>query len=440
MAETDFQYFQRFAAERVAVALADTPVVLLIGPRQCGKTTLVRHFAGPEREGLERKGLERDDKQRDYVTLDDDTVLAAARSDPAGFIRGFDSVAIDEVQRSPELLRAIKLSVDHDRRAGRFLLTGSANILALPQVSESLAGRMEMVNLMPISRAEIAGKKPAFLKKAFSGKLARPVQGSGQAPGRAPGQYLIGDDLVHAVLVGGYPEMLRRENARRRQAWARDYVKAIVQRDVRDIAEVEKLDQLPRLLQVLAHHSGQLTNFTQIGGQLGIDDKTTRKYTGILEQLFLVSRVSPWYRNELKRLIKTPKLHFLDSGLLAALLGLTSDRIAKDRSAFGALLETFVLSEVMKEAASCDESYTLNHYRDKDGDEVDIVVEDERGAMVGIEVKASATVRASDFKGIRKLKDICGDALKLGMVLYDGTQVVPFGDRLFAAPISCLWS
>jgi len=423
MAEPDSQYFQRFATERVAVALGDTPVVLLIGPRQCGKTTLVRQLAG-----LEREGLERDDKQRDYVTLDDDTVLAAARSDPAGFIRGFDSVAIDEVQRSPELLRAIKLSVDNDRRAGRFLLTGSANILALPQVSESLAGRMEIVNLMPISRAEIAGKKPAFLKTAFSGKLAR------------PGQVIVGDDLVHAVLVGGYPEMLRRESSRRRQAWARDYVKAIVQRDVRDIAEVEKLDQLPRLLQVLAHHSGQLTNFTQIGGQLGIDDKTTRKYTGILEQLFLVSRVSPWYRNELNRLIKTPKLHFLDSGLLAALLGLTSDRIAKDRSAFGALLETFVLSEVMKEAASCDESYALHHYRDKDGDEVDIIVEDERGVMVGIEVKASATVRANDFKGIRKLKNICGDALKLGMVLYDGTQVVPFGDRLFAAPISCLWS
>jgi predicted AAA+ superfamily ATPase len=422
MAEPDFQYFQRFATERVAVALGDTPVVLLIGPRQCGKTTLARQFAGREREG----------KEREYVTLDDDTVLAAARSDPAGFIRGFDSVAIDEVQRSPELLRAIKLSVDNDRRAGRFLLTGSANILALPQVSESLAGRMEIVNLMPISRAEIAGKKPAFLNTAFTGKLAR--------PGQAPGQVIVGDDLVHAVLVGGYPEMLRRESSRRRQAWARDYVKAIVQRDVRDIAEVEKLDQLPRLLQVLAHHSGQLTNFTQIGGQLGIDDKTTRKYTGILEQLFLVSRVSPWYRNELKRLIKTPKLHFLDSGLLAALLGLTSDRIAKDRSAFGALLETFVLSEVMKEAASCDESYALHHYRDKDGDEVDIIVEDERGALVGIEVKASATVHASDFKGIRKLKDICGDNLKLGVVLYDGTQVVPFGDRLFAAPISCLWS
>ena len=413
MADANFQFVQRFAARRVATALTDTPVVMLIGPRQCGKTTLVQQFA---------------DKDREYVTLDDDTVLEAARNDPAGFVRGFDLVTIDEVQRAPELLRAIKRSVDNDRRAGRFLLTGSANILTLPQVSESLAGRMEIVNLMPISRAETLGKLPSFLKEAFNGKLVK------------PGPDIEGDQLVHPVLVGGYPEMLRREDFRRRQAWARDYVKAIVQRDVRDIAEVEKLDQLPRLLQALAHQSGQLTNFTQIGGQIGMDDKTTRKYTGILEQLFLVQRVSPWFRNELKRLIKTPKLHFVDSGLLATLLALTTEQIAKDRSTFGALLETFVFAEVMKQITWSDEGYTLHHYRDKDQDEIDIVVEDEHGALVGVEVKASATVHASDFKGIMKLLDICGDDLKLGIVMYDGTKVVPFGDRLFAAPISCLWA
>jgi len=209
---------------------------------------------------------------------------------------------------------------------------------------------------------------------------------------------------------------------------------------VRDIAEVEKLDQLPMLLQVLAHHSGQLTNFTQIGGQLGIDDKTTRRYIGILEQLFLVQHVPPWFRNQLKRLVKTPKLHFLDSGLLAAILGLTAEQISKDRSAFGALLETFVFSEVLKQTTWSDESYAIYHYRDKDQDEVDIVVEDEHNATIGIEVKASATVTASDFKGIRKLRNICGDDLKLGVVLYDGAAIVPFGDRMFAAPISCLWA
>jgi predicted AAA+ superfamily ATPase len=413
MADTDFQIFDRFANARIHTALKDTPVVLLIGPRQCGKTTLVRRLV---------------DKGREYLTLDDDTVLASARTDPIGFVRGFDKVTIDEVQRSPELLRAIKQSVDNDRRSGRFLLTGSANILTLPQVSESLAGRMEIVTLLPISRAEIAGKKPSFLDAAFAGKLPKPRS------------TLIGDDLVQSVLVGGYPEMLRRIDPRRRQAWARDYVNAIVQRDVRDIAEVEKLDQLPRLLQVLAHHSGQLTNFTQIGGQLGIDDKTTRKYIGILEQLFLVHRISPWFHNKLSRLVKTPKLHFLDSGLLAAMLGLTPEKIAKDRAAFGPLLETFVFSEVMKQTTWSDESYTIHHYRDKDQDEVDILVEDQSGAMIGIEIKASATVRTSDFKGIRKLMNICGSRLKLGVVLYDGTTTVPFGDRLFAAPIPTLWS
>jgi hypothetical protein len=412
MVEPASHLFKRFSTKLITTALLDTPVVMLIGPRQCGKTTLVRQFVN---------------KDRGYVTLDEDTVLEAARSDPAGFVRGFDRVAIDEVQRAPELLRAIKQTVDIDRRPGRFLLTGSANILTVPQVSESLAGRMETVSLMPLSRSEIKGRKPSFLDLAFTGKLPK------------SGELMIGNDLVHAVLVGGYPEMLRREDPRRRQVWARDYVRAIVQRDVRDIAEIEKLDQLPRLLNVLAHHSGQLTNFTQLGGQIGIDDKTTRRYVGILEQLFLVQRISPWFRNQLKRLIKTPKLHFIDSGLLSAMLGLTPDRIAKDRRAFGALLETFVFSEIVKQIGWSDESYTPHHYRDKDQDEVDIVLEDERGALIGIEVKASATVQAADFKGIRKLIDICGEDLKLGVVLYDGTRAVPFGDRLFAAPISCLW-
>lgn len=404
--------FPRFAAGRIATALADTPVVMVTGPRQSGKTTLVRQFIAPRRE---------------YFTLDDETALEAARSDPTGFVRGAGQAIIDEVQRAPELLRAIKSAVDSDRRPGRFLLTGSANILTLPQVSESLAGRMEIVSLLPISRAEISGSKSTFLKSAFAGKKVR------------PGERMTGDRLVGAVLQGGYPEMLRRDDSLRRRAWARDYIKAIVQRDVRDIAEIEKFDQLPRLLGILARHSGQLVNFTQMGGQIGIDDKTTRKYVGIFEQLFLVHRVVPWFRNEIKRLIKTPKLHFIDSGLLAAELGLTAERAAKDRSTFGALLESFVFSEVMKQATWMEGGFRLNHYRDKDQDEIDIVVEDDLGEVVGIEVKASATVSASDFKGLRKLLNSCGEEFKLGLVLYDGDKVVAFGDRLFAAPISCLW-
>jgi predicted AAA+ superfamily ATPase len=404
--------FPRFAVEQVTTALKDTPVVMVTGPRQCGKTTLVRDLIAGKRE---------------FITLDDDTVLAAARTDPTGLVRSLDKATIDEVQRVPDLLRAIKKSVDDDRHPGRFLLTGSANTLTLPRVSESLAGRMEIVSLLPLSRTEIQGTKPDFLQAAFGGKLRKPLES------------LIGEDLVHAVVTGGYPEMLRRQDPKRRQIWARDYIRAIVQRDVREVADVEKLDQMPRLIQVLAHHSGQLTNFTQIGSQVGFDDKTTRKYVGILEQLFLVRRIEPWFRNQLKRLVKTPKLHFLDSGLLATLVGATAERIAKDRSIFGPLLETFVFSEVLKQASWLDEDCALYHYRDKDQDEVDLVIEAGSGAMVGVEVKASATVNAGDFKGLRKLADASGDNFKLGMVLYDSEKIVPFGDRLLAAPISCLW-
>ena len=404
--------FPRFSAELVTTALKDTPVVMVTGPRQSGKTTLVRDLVAGNRE---------------FITLDDDTLLAAARSDPTGMVRALDRTTIDEVQRVPDLLRAIKKSVDDDRRAGRFLLTGSANILTLPQVSESLAGRMEVVNLLPLSRAEVRGKRSNFLKAAFDSRLVNPAEA------------VIGDNLVQAVLIGGYPEMLRRGDVKRRQAWARDYVKSIVQRDVRDIADIEKLDQMPRLLQVLAHHSGQLTNFTQIGGQIGFDDKTTRKYVAILEQLFLVRRVEPWFQNRLKRLIKTPKLHFIDSGLLSALLGATPERIAKDRSAFGSLLETFVISEILKQVSWFNEGCTVWHYRDKDQDEVDLVIEAGSGAMIGLEVKASATVNAGDFKGLRNLASACGDDFKLGLLVYDGERTAPFGERLFAGPVSCLW-
>ena len=403
----------RHVAKQVTTALADTPVVLVNGPRQCGKTTLVRAFA----EGGRR-----------YISLDDETALAAARDDPVGFLRPLDRAILDEVQRAPELLRAIKLSVDHDRRPGRFLLTGSADLLTLPTVSESLAGRMEIVTLLPLSQAEIARSGGRFLEHAFAGALHPPAAAA------------TGAQLVQRVLRGGYPEMLRRADAARRRNWARDYVAAIVQRDVRDVASIERLDVLPRLLRVLAHQSGMLTNFTQIGGQIGLDDKTVRKYLGILEQLFLLRRLEPWHSNRLSRLIKTPKLHFLDSGLLAALLGATPERVGEDRAVLGALLETFAYTEVLKATTISARSIALHHYRDKNRHEVDLVLEDEAGAIVGLEIKASATVRPADFAGLRKLAAATGKRFRLGAILHDGTAVTGFGEQLVAAPLACLWS
>jgi uncharacterized protein len=402
----------RFATERLRLALSDTPAVLLNGPRQCGKTTLVQQLAS---------------ERRPYLTLDDEAVLAAAQADPTGLLRGLEGAVIDEVQRSPALLRALKLTIDRDRQPGRFLLTGSANLLMLPQIADSLAGRMAVVPLLPLSQAEVMGTTPVFLPLAFDGQLAAPVTGW-QAGG-----------LVEEVLTGGYPEMRQRHLPERRRAWARDYVNGIVQRDVRDLAEVSRLELMPKLLRALAAHAGQLANFSQLGAPLGLDDKTCRRYLGLLEQVFLVRRLEPWYRNDLKRLVKTPKLHFIDSGLLAALQGITTERLALDRTRFGPLLETFVFAEILKQAGWDEDPPRLCFFRTRDGEEVDLILERDDGSMVAIEVKASATVTAADFKGLQHLAQAAGDDLKLGVLLYDGDTAVPFGEHLWAAPIGCLF-
>ena len=405
--------FERFVKRRVVEALGDTPVVLIVGPRRAGKTTLVRN--------LEEAG-------RAYVTLDDPTVLEAAQADPTGFIRGLDRAIIDEIQRAPGLLLAIKKTVDEDYRPGRFLLTGSANVLTLPRVSDSLAGRVETIRMLPLARAEVTGRKPDFLEHLFEGKL-QSQRGA-----------IVGDELTRLVLLGGFPEAISRESERRRQDWSRSYLTSILTRDLRDIADLEKLTELPKFVRLVAEHSGQLVNYSRLGAGIDVSHKTGQRYVGLLEQVFLVTTVQPWYTNALKRIVKTPKLHFLDSGLLATVRGLTFDRVKADRGTFGALLETFVLSEILKLTTASDLRLTPCHFRDREMREVDIVLERDDGMLVGIEVKASATVKASDFAGLRALSEACGARFAFGVVLYDSTDVVPFGDRLAAAPLSCLWA
>jgi len=387
--------------------------VLLSGPRQAGKTTLAKQVA---------------EHGATFLSLDDPTVLSAAKGDPVGFVRGLDRATIDEIQRAPELILAIKRSVDDDTRPGRFLLTGSANLLTVPTVADSLAGRMTIIDLLPLSVSEIKRQPSHFLAEVFRGRTPQPAA------------LMVGEDLVSTVLAGGYPEVLVRTQWNRRRDWCLNYARAIVERDVRDIAQIEKAQQLPRLLRVLAHHSGQLVNYSGLGAPLGLTHVTTQKYAGLFEQLFLTYLLPPWSSNELKRLIKTPKLHFLDSGLLAALRDLSPQHLAANRGAFGALLETFVLSEVLKLAGWSGERFSLSHYRDKDQNEVDIVIENGERQIVGIEVKANATVTAADFNGLRKLAEASGKRFAAGLVLYDGDVVVPFGPSVFAAPISCLWS
>ncbi|MGH8146222.1 MAG: ATP-binding protein [Rhodanobacteraceae bacterium] len=404
--------YPRLETKHVRAALADTPVVLLNGPRQSGKTTLARDLLGASRT---------------FRSLDDETALAAAIADPTGFIRDTDRLTVDEVQRAPALFRAIKKSVDENRQPGRFLLTGSTNVLSLPAAADSLAGRMAVIDLLPLARAEIERTHPAFLRLVFKGMP--PFHG----------QPTVSRTLERMVLTGGYPEMLRRHDAARRANWARNYLRAIVQRDVRDIASVDKLGHMPRLLRALAQHSGQLINYAQVGGQLSLDAKTVRKYLDIFQQLFLVRALEPWSSNRLSRLIKTPKLHFLDSGLLASLLGITDTILATRPKQFGHLLEGFVFAELVKLTGSTDDEYLFSHYRDKDQNEVDVVIENGAGDTVGVEVKAAATVNATDFRGLRKLAHACGPCFRCGIILYDGDAVLPFGERLYAAPVSSLW-
>jgi predicted AAA+ superfamily ATPase len=219
----------------------------------------------------------------------------------------------------------------------------------------------------------------------------------------------------------------------------RSYLTSILTRDLQDIAEVEKLIELPKFVRLLAEHSGQLVNYSQLGAGINVSHKTGQRYVGLLEQVFLITTVQAWFTNALKRIVKTPKLHFLNSGLLAAVRGLTFDRVKADRGGFGPILETFVFSEVLKLMTSSDLRLSPHHFRDRDMHEVDIVLERDDGKIVGIEVKASATVKASDFGGLRALAEACADRFAFGVILYDSTDVVPFGDRLAAAPISCLW-
>ncbi len=405
-------FYPRLITARLTEALADTPVVLVAGPRQAGKTTLVRQFATP--------GMR-------YLTLDDELTLLSARADPVGMIRSLDRVVIDEIQRAPQLLLAIKKSVDEDRRPGRFLLTGSANLMALPTVADSLAGRMETLALLPLSQSELRGCTANWIDAAFAGRLlkvATPV---------------VGQALVEAVLQGGYPEALYRTDARRRTVWARQYLAAMIQRDVRDVASIDKLVELPRFLRSLAQVSGQMCNYTQLGGQVGLDSKTAARYVGVFEQMYLLKRVDVWARNRLKRVVKTPKLQFIDAGLLGTLLDLGTAVVQQDRSRFGNILETFAYGELLKHTTTAEDDYRLLYYRDADRFEVDVVIENAAGQLIGVEIKASATVQAGDLRGLKKLASVAGKQFKMGVLLYDGTETMPLGDGLWAAPLSTLW-
>jgi hypothetical protein len=398
----------------VADAMTDTRVILVAGARQCGKSTLVRQVARGE--------------EAEWRNLDRPTTLQAAISDPTGFVAFPELMVIDEIQRAPELLLAIKEQVDSDPRPGRYLLTGSARVLGLRALPDTLPGRMETVELWPFSQGEIEGGTERFIDAVFA-------EGEGLRHTSAVGR----NDYASRVVRGGFPEAVARTNARRRERFLDAYTADLVTRDVSQLAEIERTREMLVLLRLLAARSGQLLVERSLSNDIDLSASTVRRYLSLLEEIFLIKRIPAWSRNLTSRATGTPKVAFVDSGVAANLLDADVRGLNRPGSCFGPLLEGFVLMELARQLTWSDERAELYHYRTKDRVEVDAVLENRHGRVVGIEVKAASTVRAEDFVGLRHLAERLGDDLIAGIVLHTGRETLPFGPRLRAMPVSALW-
>jgi len=398
----------------LADALGDTPVVCLLGPRQSGKTTLVQAMA----------------PSRTYVSLDEINYLNTAARDPSGFVESLPAFAtLDEIQRVADLLPAIKRSVDGDRRAGRFLLTGSANLLLLSQVAESLAGRMEIIRLQPFTESEKERAPGLFLRDFLEGRFEAEIVGD---------QHDTPPTLPARLVAGGYPEPLTRSQPRARQ-WHRQYLRAIIERDIKDVAQIRDGEHLARLLELLALRTATLLNVSGLAQDLGLYRRTVEDYVVLLERLFLVRRLPAWHRNQARRLIKTPKIHIVDSGLGATLADIGQNDWLERRDLMGHVLESFVVQQIITQASWTDPDLRFWHYRDKDQVEVDLVITRGRRTW-GVEVKATSTVNEKDGKGLRRLADQTGSEFVSGIVLHAGADILPLGNPSFlAVPIRKLW-
>lgn len=406
---------QRRARATVIDAPSDTRVVLVLGARQVGKSTLCSQIA-------------RDHHSAATYTLDDLATRTAALNDPTGFVAGLAGPAvIDEIQRVPDLVLAIKDVVDRDTTPGRFLLTGSANLLSNKHVRDSLAGRMETVRLWPLAQTEIHGAEINIVETLLRGRAPHIVD--------AP----VGRDAFASVVAeGGYPEV-RNRPAARRPVWFRDYLRAIVERDIRDIASAQKAQEIPGLLRLLAAQAANLLDYRKMALQLDLDPKTVKAYVKLLEDVFLVRSVRAWRPGIGRREVHKPKPYIVDSALMAFLLGADERRIREDDQVTGKILENFCGMELLKHAEWCEDRPELYHYRDG-RDEIDVVIEARGGDLACVEVKSTASLTRTDYRAMAKLRDSRPEHFKAGVVLYTGAQTIPLGDRLWAVPISGLWT
>lgn len=405
--------FTRNLAPALRDALTDTPVVLVAGARQTGKSTLVKSMVPAQ----------------NYYTFDDAGTLMAARADPQGFLQSLPRpVVLDEVQLAPELFRAIKLEVDRDRRPGSFVLTGSANVMLLPKVSETLAGRMEILTLWPLSQGELSRMREGFVDAAFDA-----------APPVLPPSRLTAPELAQRVLEGGYPEVVQRANAQRTRAWFRSYTTTVLQRHIQDLANIDAIGELPRMLSVISAQATGLANVASLSRDMDLPATSVTRYLNLLRAAYVVQSLPGWSGRVGSRLLKREKLTLLDSGVLAYLQNATPQRIVVERQLYGALLETFVLMEVRKQLGWSETVAELFYLRTAGGMEVDLVLEAGDGRVVAIEVKASATPEKRDMRGLEFLRDELGPRFVRGILLYTGEQTLPFGDRTWAMPVDALW-
>jgi predicted AAA+ superfamily ATPase len=406
---------ERGLADTVVEAMQESRVVALLGARQAGKSTLARMLAA-------------DRLPADYVTLDDEPVRSLAAGDPVGFVAGLGRrTIIDEIQRAPELLLAIKSRVDRDQTPGQFLLTGSANLRRIPTVADALPGRVDYLTLWPFTHGEVNGRAERFLARLFDGEIPT----ISDAPtGR--GAY------SEILLAGGFPEARARGAAARRRFFE-SYVTSIVERDVVDTSRVHDPSAVGTLLRLVAARSGSLARYDALARDAGVDGKTAKAHLAVLERLFLVRIRQPWHVNLGHRQVKAPKLFVADPGLLAALIGADERRLREDDGFAGAVFETFVATELERQASWSPEPLRFWHYREGER-EVDVIIERPSGDIVGIEVKARATVRAHDFLGLVHLRERLGRRLLAGAVLYAGERALPFGEGLWALPLSALWT
>ena len=406
----------RHLIEALKAALTDTPAVFLAGPRQAGKSTLAQSVCDAR-------------SRRRYLTFDDAAVLAAASRDPAGFLSGLaGDVVLDEVQRVPALFLAIKAAIDRDRRPGRFLLTGSAGILVVPQVADALAGRVEILNLWPLSQGEIEGTVEGFIDASFSDRFPAVLD-----------EPVSRRQLCELIVRGGFPEARARAAPDRREAWFRSYASTVLSRDVRELAAIEGLSDLPHLLRLLAERTGGLLNYADMSRSSALPQSTLKRYMTLLEGLFLIRRVPPWSGSRTVRLVKAPKIYPVDSGLASHLVDADAEALMERPERLGPLLEAFVAGEIVKQMGWSRTRPSIHHFRTHTGHEVDIVLEDRRGRCVAIEVKATASIGLRDMKGIEAFASAAGRRFHRGVLLYTGREAVPFEANVHALPIAALW-